>query len=71
MSQLISKTDLLVDNTFYETLLEQQTWGDYTILQSTNGVPPLNEGVETVVMDKEQAISIAKSILRNEGITNV
>lgn len=67
---LLSKTDLLTDDgTLYETHLDLLS-GDYCtyrLVQSTNDMPHINKGSETVFMNRDQAVSIAKTILRNEG----
>lgn len=67
---LLSKTDLLTeDGALYETHLNvlTDTHCVYCIEQSTNNMPHINFGTETVFMNRDQAIQIAKTILRNEG----
>ena len=67
---LLSKTDLLTeDGALYETQLDMLTdaYCSYRIVQSTNNMPHINKGSETVFMNRDQAIQIAKTILRNEG----
>lgn len=67
---LLSKTDLLTeDGELYETQLDvlAGTCCAYCLVQSTNNLPPINKGSETVLMNRGQAVSIAKTILRNEG----
>lgn len=68
---LLSKTDLLTeDGALYETHLDMLTDAHcvYRIAQSTNNMPHISPGTETVFMNRDQAIEIAKTILRNEGI---
>ena len=67
---LLSKTDLLTeDGALYETHLDLLTdkYCMYRLVQSTNNMPHINKGSETVFMNRDQAIQIAKTILRNEG----
>ena len=67
---LLSKTDLLTENgALYETHLDVLTdkYCTYRIVQSTNNMPHIDEGSETVFMNRDQAVAIAKTILRNEG----
>lgn len=67
---LLSKTDLLTeDGALYETHLDMLTDAHcvYRIAQSTNNMPHISSGTETVFMNRDQAVSIAKTILRNEG----
>lgn len=67
---LLSKTDLLTeDGALYETHLDVLTdvYCSYRLVQSTNNMPHINKGSETVFMNRDQAIAIAKTILRNEG----
>ena len=67
---LLSKTDLLTeDGELYETHLDvlADTHCVYRIEQSTNNLPHISFGTETVFMNRDQAITIAKTILRNEG----
>lgn len=69
---LISKTDYRDEGKgeFYETHLARKGT-DYYLYQSTNGLGACSLDEETVIMNRQQAIDIAKTILRNEGITNV
>lgn len=67
---LLSKTDLLTeDGALYETQLDLLTdkYCTYCLVQSTNDMPHINKGSETVFMNRDQAVVIAKTILRNEG----
>lgn len=67
---LLSKTDLLTeDGALYETYLDMLTdvYCSYRLVQSTNHMPHINKGSETVFMNRDQAVAIAKTILRNEG----
>ena len=68
---LLSKTDLLVaDGALHETHLNvtpEDEYCTYEIIQHLNGQGPVDTGVETVYMNRGQAIHIAKTILRNEG----
>ena len=67
---LLSKTDLLTeDGALYETQLDVLTdkYCVYRLVQSTNNTPHINKGSETVFLNRDQAIQIAKTILRNEG----
>ncbi|BBD74664.1 hypothetical protein [Pectobacterium phage PPWS2] len=68
---LISKTDYRGEGKgeFYETHLEKRGTV-YYLFQSTNGAGPVSTDEETVLMNRQQAIDIAKTILRNEGITS-
>lgn len=65
---LISKTDYRDEGKgeFYETHLEQRGT-DYYLFQSTNGLGACSLDEETVLMNREQAIDIARGILLNEG----
>lgn len=66
---LISKTDYVAEGKgeFFETHLEHK--GDeYHLHQSHGGYGPMTSDEETVTMNREQAIEIATTILRNEGI---
>lgn len=64
---LVSKTDWAAENgETYETILERAA-GEYTLVQSTNGAGAVNAPNETVFLNRDQAIEIAKTILRNEG----
>lgn len=68
---LVSKTDWVGDGgDTYETTLERDEGKayHYTILQSTNGSGAVDPPNETVYLNRDQAIEIAKTILRNEGI---
>lgn len=69
---LISKTDYRDEGKgeFYETHLEKRGTV-YYLFQSTNGAGTVSTDEETVLMNRQQAIDIARMILRNEGITNV
>lgn len=72
MSQLISKTDYVsADGRIYEThvdmYVEPKQGRCYNILQSTNGLGPVSGSEETVCLTGDQAVAIAKTILRNEG----
>jgi len=66
---LLQKTDYHAEGKgeFYETHLEQK--GDeYHLYQSHGGYGHLSKDEESVVMNRDQAIEIAKTILRNEGL---
>lgn len=65
---LISKTDYIAGGTgeMYETHLEL-VQGEYQLCQAHNGGGPVRKDEETVVMGRQQAIDVAKTILRNEG----
>ena len=65
---LISKTNYIDSGAgeFFETHLDLLQ-GEYRLLQSHNGCGPVHRDEETVVMNRQQAIDIAKTILRNEG----
>lgn len=68
---LVSKTDYVCEaNHSYETHLERDAGKShqYTITQSTDGVGAVAPPNETVYLNRDQAIEIAKTILRNEGI---
>ncbi len=69
---LISKTNYIDSDAgeFFETHLDRLQ-GEYRLIQSHNGAGPVHKDEETVLMGRQQAIDIAKTILRNEGITNV
>lgn len=67
---LLSKTDLLTeDGALYETHLDllSDKYCVYLLSQSTNGIPPISDDRESVFLNRDQAIDIAKTILRNEG----
>lgn len=69
---LLSKTDLLTeDGALYETHLDvmPDSFCTYQVRQSTNNMPSISRGVETVFLNREQAVSIAKTILLHEGYT--
>ncbi|BAS69542.1 hypothetical protein [Pectobacterium phage PPWS1] len=65
---LINKTDYHGggNSEFFETHLDH-VQGEYQLRQAHNGGGPLSHDVETVWMNRQQAIDIAKTILRNEG----
>lgn len=72
MSQLISKTDYIAaDGYVYETHVDTYQDGSlgrsYNIIQSNNGCGPVSNTEETVCLNGDQAVVIAKTILRNEG----
>lgn len=68
---LLSKTDLLVeDGSLYETHLNvglDKKYCVYELVQHLNGLGPIEPGMETIYLNRDQAVSIAKTILRNEG----
>lgn len=67
---LLSKTDLLVvDGALHETHLNvgPDKYCAYELVQHLNGLPPVESGMETIYLNRDQAVSIAKTILRNEG----
>ena len=67
---LLSKTDLLVsDGALHETHLNvgPDECCVYELVQHLNGQYPVDRGVETIYLNRDQAITIAKTILRNEG----
>ena len=69
---LVSKTDLLVSSgDTYETLLDlvpDDKYLTYTLEQVVGNSGAIRKDAETVYMNRDQAIEIAKTILRNEGI---
>ena len=70
MSQLISKTDLVVESgALHETHLNitRDKYCLYELIQHLNGMAPAERGQETIYLNRDQAITIAKTILRNEG----
>lgn len=67
---LLSKTDLLVEGgALHETHLSVGPYKHcvYELVQHLNGQKPIEPGVETIYLNRDQAIQIAKTILRNEG----
>ena len=67
---LLSKTDLLIDGgALHETHLNigPDKYCTYELVQHLNGQGPIEPGVETIYLNRDQAVSIAKTILRNEG----
>ena len=69
---LVSKTDLLVSSgDTYETLLDlvpDDKYLTYTLEQVVGSSGAIRKDAETVYLNRDQAIEIAKTILRNEGI---
>jgi len=61
------RTQYVSDGEFSETELVWHNPG-YEVWQSTNGCGPIEPSVETVILNRDQAINYAKAILRNEGI---
>lgn len=68
---LLSKTDLLVENgALHETHLNvtpEDKYCTYELVQNLNGCGHVDSGLETIYLNRDQAVSIAKTILRNEG----
>lgn len=67
---LLSKTDLLVESgALHETHLNitKDRYCLYELIQHLNGLGPVEHGQETIYLNRDQAITIAKTILRNEG----
>ena len=67
---LLSKTDLLVEGgALHETHLSmtEDKYCAYELIQHLNGQQPAEGAVETVYLNRTQAVHIAKTILRNEG----
>ena len=67
---LLSKTDLLVeDGALHETHLNigPDKYCVYELVQHLNGLGPIEPDVETIYLNRDQAVVIAKTILRNEG----
>lgn len=67
---LLSKTDLLVEGgALHETHLNigPDKHCVYELVQHLNGQEPIEAGMETIYLNRDQAITIAKTILRNEG----
>ncbi|AKN21183.1 hypothetical protein [Pectobacterium phage Peat1] len=69
---LVSKTDFLVSRgVTYETLLDrdpEDKFLAYTLEQVVGIDGAVRNDAETVYLNRDQAIEIAKTILRNEGI---
>ncbi|AXY82068.1 hypothetical protein HOU72_gp18 [Pectobacterium phage Khlen] len=69
---LVSKTDFLVScGDTYETLLDrdhEDKFLVYTLEQVVGLNGAVRKDAETVYLNRDQAIEIAKTILRNEGI---
>ncbi|AXY81690.1 hypothetical protein [Pectobacterium phage Lelidair] len=69
---LVSKTDFLVScGDTYETLLDrdpEDKFLAYTLEQVVGIGGAVRNDAETVYLNRDQAIEIAKTILRNEGI---
>ena len=65
---LISKTDYIAGGSgeMYETHLEL-VQREYHLYQAHNGGGPVRKDEETVILGRQQAVDIAKTILRNEG----
>lgn len=72
MSQLVRKTDYVAeDNQVFEThldkYLDKHGLTCYNLIQSNNGLGAISGNEETVCLNGDQAVVIAKTILRNEG----
>lgn len=68
---LVSKTDWQAgDGALYETHLERDAGKPYhySLTQSVGDGGSISKTEETVYLNRDQAIEIAKTILRNEGI---
>lgn len=69
---LVSKTDFLVScGDTYETLLDcdpTEKFIVYTLEQVVGLNGAIRNDAETVYLNRDQAIDLAKTILRNEGI---
>ncbi|ALA46490.1 hypothetical protein BF2512_33 [Dickeya phage BF25/12] len=67
---LLSKTDLVVSGALHEThlnVMPEAKHCTYELVQHLNGSEPVEPGVETIYLNRDQAVLIAKTILRNEG----
>jgi len=68
---LVSKTDWQArDGALFETHLERNAGTEchYSLTQSLGDGTSVSKTEETVYLNRDQAIEIAKTILRNEGI---
>lgn len=68
MSKNLHTSNLDVDGTFYETVLNKTGDNSFELRQANPINQPFYKYEETVILDRDQAIHIAKTILRNEGI---
>ena len=65
---LVSKTDYLAEGgELFETHLDL-IQDEYQVHQSHNGYGHVSKNLESIMLNRDQAIEIAKTILRNEGI---
>lgn len=64
-------TEKLEQQEFYSTKLTEHSDGTYRLSQDQQpmSTSPLPGAIDFVMLTKEQAIDIARTILRNEGIT--
>lgn len=64
----IHRSNLDCDGYLYETIVNKLGDDTYEVRQANPMSTPFYKGEETVILDKQQAVLLAKAILKNEGI---
>lgn len=57
-----------VEGSLFETIVNKQGDNTYEVRQANPHGISFYKGEETVILDKQQAVLLAKAILKNEGI---
>ena len=64
----IHRSNLNSDGDFFETIVNKLGDNTYEVRQANPAGTPFYSMEETVILDKQQAVLLAKAILQNEGI---